>query len=113
MLAKAIWLLCSPWLLLIPNYKELAKNPPTHPVVDLLYKSVHVSCCFFSGYACFGIWDRVQGCCKWGANCWLLSLMLRKVDTSVLGVINFMWFQRHCFNARHVMTCVVTNVLVM
>ena len=42
-----------------------------------------------------------------------LSLMLRKVDTSVLGVINFMWFQRHCFNARHVMTCVVTNVLVM
>ena len=39
--------------------------------------------------------------------------MLRKVDTSVLGVINFMWFQSHCFNALHVMTCVVTNVLVM
>ena len=39
-----------------------------------------------------------------------LSLMLRKVDTSVLGVINFMWSQRHCFNALHVMT-VVTSVL--
>ena len=32
-----------------------------------------------------------------------LSLMLRKVDTSVLGVMNFMWFQRHCFNALDVM----------
>ena len=42
-----------------------------------------------------------------------LSLMLRKVDTSILGVINFMWFQRHCFNALRVMTCVVTSVLVM
>ena len=46
MLAKAIWLLCSPWLLLLP--KELAKNPPTHPVVDLLYKKVcMLVCCFF------------------------------------------------------------------
>ena len=42
-----------------------------------------------------------------------LSLMLRKVDTSVLGVINFTWFQRHRFNALHIMTCVVTSVLVM
>ena len=33
-----------------------------------------------------------------------LSLMLRKMDTSVLRVINFMWFQRHCFNALHVIT---------
>ena len=70
MLAKAIWLLCSPWLLLLP--KELAKNPPTHPVVDLLYKKVCMFVVpFFSGDACFGVWDRVQGCCKWGANCWL------------------------------------------
>ena len=42
-----------------------------------------------------------------------LSLILRKVDTSVMGVINFMWFQRHCFNALGVMTCVITSVLVM
>ena len=45
-------------LLLLP--RELAKNTLTHLFVDLLYNKV---CIFvvvvFSGYACFGIWDRV------------------------------------------------------
>ena len=41
---------------------------------------------------------------KLGSNIEKLSLMLRKMDASVLGVINFMQCQRHCFNALHVMT---------